>query len=279
MKNLIRIGVFFGIAFVFTIILSIVQQALGIDTGKISLPQFGPGLAAIVMITVFRSDNVKLTITFKGIPFLKYLAALGIPLIVPAILFLIYNQFIGPLRFPPINSTSLIIMLGGILLGAFGEELGWRGYAQNLLERNLNSLVAFLLVGVLWGLWHIGNFQYGPTYMLFFVLSTVSYSAVMAWLLQDTNYNVVLATLFHFAVNVGFYILQDAIADLQLMALNGFMWMGAAVVIITLNRKNSLDFGKKRRNGSVEKYSAIEHGMQPTGLSSAGTQGENQKVV
>lgn len=238
MKTIGRIGLFFGIAFVFTIILSIVQQALGIDAAKISLPQFGPGVASIVMIRLFRSDNVKLTITFKGIPFLKYLAALGIPLIVPAILFLVYNQFIGSLTVRPINVTSLMILLGGILLGAFGEELGWRGYAQNLLERQLNGRIAFLLVGVLWGLWHVGNFQYGPTYMLFFVFSTIGYSAVMAWLLQGTNYNVVLATLFHFAVNVGFYILQDALADIRLIALNGFVWMGAAVVIVVRNKKD-----------------------------------------
>ena len=86
-KTLVRIGVFYGIAFIFTIILAIVQQALGIDANKIVLPQFGPGLAAIVMIMVFRSDNVKITIMFKGIHFLKYLGAIGIPIVVSTIFF------------------------------------------------------------------------------------------------------------------------------------------------------------------------------------------------
>jgi membrane protease YdiL (CAAX protease family) len=195
------------------------------------------------------------------------MGAIGIPIIVPAILFLVYDQFISPIRIPPINTASLMIMLGGILLGAFGEELGWRGYAQNLLERRLNGLVAFLLVGILWGLWHVGNFQHGPIYMLFFVFSTVGYSAAMAWLLQSTNYYVVLATLFHFAVNVGFYILQDAIADLRLVALNGLVWMGAAVVIVALNREEFLQFNKETRRGGIDKQhqSASEHGMQTTG--------------
>ena len=275
MKSLVRIGVFFGITFVFTIILAIVQQALGIDTNKISLPQFGPGLAAIVMLMVFRSDHVKFTITFKGIPFLKYLGAIGIPIVVPVILFLVYNQFIDPLSIPTIDTSSLLIFLGGILLGAFGEELGWRGYAQKLLERNLNGLIAFLVVGVLWGLWHVGNFQHGLTYMLFFVFSTVGYSAVMAWLLQGTNYNVVLATLFHFAVNVGFYILQDAMADLRLAALNGLVWMGAAVVVVALNRKDFLQFGQKAQKDGLEKHhpSAV---VQTTDTPSAGRQRENQ---
>jgi membrane protease YdiL (CAAX protease family) len=245
MKTLIRVGVFFGITFVFTIILSVIQQALGIDAEKIVLPQFGPGLAALVMVMVFRGDNVKFTISFKGIPLLKYLGAISIPIVVSTILFLIYRQYISPISIPHTNASSFVIMLGGMLLGAFGEELGWRGYLQNMLSRRLNGLIAFLLVGVLWGLWHIGNYQNGLTYMLFFVLSTIGYSAVMAWLLQGTNYNVVLACLFHFAVNVGFYILMDALADLRLIALNGIVWIGAAVIIVAFNRKGFLQFRKK----------------------------------
>ncbi len=252
MKSLLRIGVFFGIAFVFTLVLAIVQQAFGFDAVKISLPQFGPGLAAIVMMMAFRSDHINPTISFRGISFLKYLGAIGIPLIVPVIIFLVYNQFINPLSIPPINATSLMLMLGGILLGAFGEELGWRGYAQNLLDRNLNDFIAFLLVGVLWGLWHVGNFQYGPIYMLFFVSSTVGYSAIMAWLLRGTNYNVVLATLFHFAVNVGFYILQNALADVRLMALNGIVWIGVAVIFAAFNKKDFLEFGRKTQREGKE---------------------------
>ncbi len=247
MKNLVRIGVFFGIAFVFTIILSIVQQALGIDAAQISLPQFGPGLAALVMLRLFRKDKVKLTFTLKGIHPLKYLAAIGIPLVVPVVLFFIYSQSIAPISVPPIGATAFMMMLGGILLGAFGEELGWRGYAQNLLAKRLNGVAGFLLVGILWGVWHIGNFQYGPIYMLFFLFSTIGYSAVMAWLLQGTNYNVILATLFHFGVNVGFYILQDALADVRLIALNGLVWLGAAALIVARNRKAFLSADSQRQ--------------------------------
>jgi membrane protease YdiL (CAAX protease family) len=245
MKTLIRIGIFFGITFVFTIILAVLQQALGIDAEKIVLPQFGPGLAALAMVLVFRGDNVKFTISFKGIPFLKYLGAISIPIVVSTILFLIYRQYISPISIPHTNASSFVIMLGGMLLGAFGEELGWRGYLQNMLNGRLNGLIAFLLVGVLWGLWHVGNYQNGSTYMLFFVFSTIGYSAVIAWLLQGTNYNVVLACLFHFAVNAGFYILKDALADSRLIVLNGFVWIGAAVIIMAFNRKDFLKFRKE----------------------------------
>ena len=245
MKTLIRVGVFYGITFIFTIILAVIQRVLGIDAEKIVMAEFGPGLAAIVMLLLFRGDNVKFTIAFKGIPFLKYLGAIIIPIVVSIILFLVYRHFISPISVPLTNITSLPIMLGGMLLGAFGEELGWRGYLQSGLSRRLNGLIAFLLVGVLWGLWHVGNYQNGQIYVLFFVLSTIGYSAVMAWLLQGTNYNVVLACLFHFAVNAGFYILKDALADVRLIVLNGIVWIGATVIIVALNKKDFLQFSKK----------------------------------
>jgi membrane protease YdiL (CAAX protease family) len=239
MKIFKKIGLFFVITFVFTILLSVVQQLLGIDPMQISLPQFGPGIAALVMLRLFRKDQVKVTVTLKGIHPLKYLVALVLPLVVPVILFLVFNQFVAPISIPSIDGTAFLVMLVGIMLGAFGEELGWRGYAQNLLARERNSVVAFLVVGVLWGVWHVGNFQNGPIFMLFFVFSTIGYSAVMGWLVRGGNSNVLLPTLFHFSVNVGFFILQEAATDVRIAALNGLVWLGAAVLVVLRSKKRN----------------------------------------
>ena len=238
MKIFRKIGLFFVITFVITILLSVVQQLLGIDPTQVSLPQFGPGVAALVMLKLFKKDPVKMTVTVRGIQPWKYLVALVIPLAVPVILFLVYNRFVSPISIPAIDGTTFLVMLGGILLGAFGEELGWRGYAQNLLARERNSVVAFLVVGVLWGVWHVGNFQNGPVFMLFFVFSTIGYSAVMGWLVQGANSNVILPTLFHFSVNVGFFILQEAATDVGIAALNGVVWLGAAVLVALRSKKH-----------------------------------------
>jgi len=246
MKTLLRVVVFYGLAFVFTIILSVVQQTLGIDANKIILPQFGPALAALLMLVLFRRDQVKLALTFKKIPFQKYLAAIGIPIAVAGLLFLIYRQFFGSLSLPRLDVASFLLMLGGMLLGAFGEELGWRGYLQNLLDKRSNGLIAFLVVGILWGLWHVGNYQNGSNYMLFFVFSTIGYSAGMAWLLRGTNHNVILATLFHFGVNAGYYLLKDGLTDLRLIILNGLVWLGAAILITVLYKKDFLPLRRKK---------------------------------
>jgi membrane protease YdiL (CAAX protease family) len=37
---------------------------------------------------------------------------------------------------------------------AFGEEFGWRGYAQNRLIRQFGIIGGLLLLGLIWGFWH-----------------------------------------------------------------------------------------------------------------------------
>jgi uncharacterized protein len=38
---------------------------------------------------------------------------------------------------------------------AFGEEFGWRGYAQGRLVREFGLLKGLLLLGIFWGVWHV----------------------------------------------------------------------------------------------------------------------------
>jgi membrane protease YdiL (CAAX protease family) len=248
MKTAVKVTAFYGITFVFTVILSIVQQVSGIDAGKIVLPQFGPGIAALVIGALFRKDGWQPSLAVRRIPPRKFLFALGIPVLFSVVLFAAYGLFVRPLGVASMDGVSFAVMLCGMLAGAFGEELGWRGYLQKILDGRANGIAAFLITGILWGLWHVGNYQNGPAYVFFFVLFTIGCSALMAWVLQGTGYNVVLAGLFHFAVNAGFYILKDAVADPRFAALNGVAWICAAAVIVAIQRKEFL----RRRDKSAD---------------------------
>ena len=73
----------------------------------------------------------------------------------------------------PISILSLLINLPLIIpLGGL-EELGWRGILQPKLEKVFNYLPSVLIVGVIWGVWHLplwlmkGTVQSGFPFILY----------------------------------------------------------------------------------------------------------------
>ena len=80
-----------------------------------------------------------------------------------------------------------------------GEELGWRGVRLAAAAREALCLTASLILGVLWGLWHLPTFlvpgtpQYGLP-LVAFVLLTVEYSILMTWVFLHTHGSVLIAT-------------------------------------------------------------------------------------
>jgi membrane protease YdiL (CAAX protease family) len=87
-----------------------------------------------------------------------------------------------------------------------GEEIGWRGFLlRHLLDRR-SPLVATLLVGIVWALWHTplylipGMPSYGGPYLAFAAWA-MSLSFLLTWLWLGTR-SVVLATVMHGAANL-----------------------------------------------------------------------------
>lgn len=88
---------------------------------------------------------------------------------------------------------------------ANGEEIGWRGYILPRLQTSQNALVASLILGLLWGLWHLPKFLGGhpnaekslPWYMLY----TVAVAVLYTWLYNSTRGSLLLVTLFHASAN------------------------------------------------------------------------------
>lgn len=73
-----------------------------------------------------------------------------------------------PLRLAENMALYLVISLPL----AFGEELGWRGYAQNRLIREFGLVKGLLLLGLLWGFWHTPIFYAMGQYPLHPILGS-----------------------------------------------------------------------------------------------------------
>lgn len=81
-----------------------------------------------------------------------------------------------------------VVILGGPL----GEEFGWRGYALPRLERHIYPTAAVVLLGLIWGLWHLPLFWIEGTVqqltpLAAFLVQTTATSVIYGWLWNKTK--------------------------------------------------------------------------------------------
>lgn len=232
-----RIGVFYVLTWFFLILLGGIQQATGLLPPEISLPQWGPGIAALLMLLIFRKDGHKITFYSKDIPDLRYLYTALIPVGVGLVVFVIKSFLHIQNSLTPAAYDSIWLMVLWMPLGALGEELGWRGYLHKKLDTRMRGLFSSLLVGVLWMPIHVAFLSKGPVFILFLTLLIISYSIVLYALVQDTGFNVLLAAVFHLFINLSNLLFLDVIYELPFMMVNALVWVVVAAVVIVLKRE------------------------------------------
>ena len=228
----LRIAVFVVLSYFFLVLLAVVQLATGLLPQEIGLPQLGSGIAALVMLVLFRRDGLKITFFSKATPARRYLLAAAIPVGASLVVYLISLVMnIQPSTDAP-KYGSLLAMILWMPFGAVGEELGWRGYLHKKLDSRLRGLASSVLVGILWFPIHMGFFAQGPLFVFFLALLIISYSIVIYALVQDTGFSVVLAGIFHLLINISNLLYLDIIYETPLMIVNALVWVVVAVVVI-----------------------------------------------
>ncbi|MEO8451663.1 MAG: CPBP family intramembrane glutamic endopeptidase [Gemmatimonadota bacterium] len=115
-----------------------------------------------------------------------------------------------------VGGTSLATRFGagaGILLhalvfdpGPLGEELGWRGFALPRMLSKRRPLSASLLLGAIWGAWHLPAFyvsslSQSQLSIPVFMLGAISLSVVVCWLFIRSNGSVLITILAHVMAN------------------------------------------------------------------------------
>jgi len=104
------------------------------------------------------------------------------------------------------------IILANLLVCGFSEELGWRGFALDRLQRRWGPLAASLVLGLVHALWHaplflipgitqgeMGLFSPGA---LVFAMGTIAGSVIFTWVYNNTGRSILSAILLHFVVNL-----------------------------------------------------------------------------
>lgn len=257
-----EIGTFFIVTFVISWTIWLATAVFAPESGLLfSLGTFGPTVAALGLTAVAEGKAGLLAIWRRlliwrvGLGWYLFalggtavfvLAAIGIYRLGGGAK-LIYND---PAQWYLIIPVFFYVLFFSVL----GEEIGWRGYALPRLQARYGPLVASLIIGIIWGAWHLplfwlpGNFHQTIPLSLF-LLQSVALAIIYTWLYNRTKGSLLIAHLFHAASNVTLGVLPILPADTggeltPLWLTVDLLWI-FAIVIATLSSRLSVPVARQ----------------------------------
>ena len=178
---------------------------------------------------------------------------IGIPLI-----FIGGSALRGNLLTEPFPFASMQSVFAALVLAAIKgpmEEFGWRGLALPLLQRKLAPLWAGLILGVIWGLWHLPAFLLSGTqqsewsFTAFFA-GCLAISVIATALFNQSHGSILLSAFFHFSL------MNPVFPDAQ--PYDTYLVIVVATLIVWRNHKDMFT-----REGAV--VAVIPHGKAADG--------------
>lgn len=126
-------------------------------------------------------------------------------------------------------------VLVGIGLAALAEEPGWRGYALPRLLSRYNPLLAAVLLGLIWGLWHLPIYILtadSPLNFFLFMFQTPALSILITWVYLHTKRSTFISILFHGAIDGTWVLFLNDSNQIQVsVLLTAGMWTAVIIVI------------------------------------------------
>lgn len=143
----------------------------------------------------------------------------------------------------PVSGLALVVVViikflyQWFFFNATGEEAGWRGFVQNRLQAKFSPLIALLVMGFFWPIWHFFLWQAegSPVSSLEWwaqqYLALIPATVFITWFYNRSKGNILVAGVAHASANTAFAFFQN----LDLLVFNISVAV-VAVVMILINK-------------------------------------------
>ncbi|MEW6402171.1 MAG: CPBP family intramembrane glutamic endopeptidase [Chloroflexota bacterium] len=184
-------------------------------------------------------------------------ALLTAPLLMTATLLAL--SLASPVFLPAIftfdNKVSLLLTgsVAGLMVAIF-EEIGWTAFAAPQLRLRYSVLTGGLIVGLLWGLWHLPLFTAGanssglPTVLYLGVLLfswLPPYRVLMVWVYDSTK-SLLVVILMHVPIVVGqFVLISPAMSGVPILAFDLMLAAALWIVVVVASVANGRQFSRQ----------------------------------
>jgi membrane protease YdiL (CAAX protease family) len=120
-------------------------------------------------------------------------------------------------------------------IGDVGEELGWSGYALDLMQERWGVSKAGLILGSIWAIWHAIPFvQTGNPrrWIVWQTLSLIPVRMLAVWIYNNTGKSVFATTLFHAMTNMSWTMFPNYGSHYDPFVTDLITYLAAAVVAL-----------------------------------------------
>jgi membrane protease YdiL (CAAX protease family) len=132
---------------------------------------------------------------------------------------------------------SVLIVPLVVLIPAFAEEIGWRGYALPRTLTALSPLQAALVLGIPWAMIHVPLYlegqMNGGSSIWSMVTQILSYSVILTWVYVGTGGSVLMTGLFHMLLN-GLTPLTNGLDPFVAWDVRGVVFPVVAILLVAL---------------------------------------------
>jgi uncharacterized protein len=139
----------------------------------------------------------------------------------------------------------LLVLFPFLLLPNAGEEIGWRGFALPRLLTRFNSVTASLILGGMWGLFHLPLYSHTLFTFLPFLCLVVAFSILMTWVFNHTG-SVLLMVFMHASLDTIQFVspVNETVSPFIAFALIALvMWLIAVFIML----RAGLDLGRSTK--------------------------------
>jgi len=141
--------------------------------------------------------------------------------------------------FPAVLIVPLVV-----LVPAFAEEIGWRGYALPRTLTAMPALRAALVLGLPWALIHVPLYlpgqMNGGSAAWSMLTQVISYSVILTWIYVGTGGSVLMTGLFHALLN-GLTPLTNGLDPLVAWDIRGVVFPIVAIAVVALGGFRGLE--------------------------------------
>jgi CAAX protease family protein len=253
---------FFAVAYAFSWLAQLVCLGLLGQSAMVAIfaATLGPTVAAVVMAEALEGPapgrHQRLWRVVRGVRIWRVgarwyaLALLGVPAAYLGLTLLLPGASLRAQPVIPLVIGYLVMLAVGAFSGPVFEEPGWRGFALPRLQARMGPLAGTLVLGVLWGCWHLPQFlipawasENGGLSLAsvgVFILTVVAIAVLLTWVYNRTGGSLLLTMLVHASVNTAQAALVNTLvpssANSDVSALFAFGLVSLALVLLTRGR-------------------------------------------